>query len=201
MEYTDKEKQALTILGRTDFKNLSKTDVLSFVSMLGEMRPEVATQALAQFPEFANLVRASFGDYREMIGKVISSDDDSLRQVYGLSTQEMQSVDESKRQFYDLANRVHADLSRCLDKENLSDDDRKEILSQEMEVLKMAAEKDADMRSQQREVVREAHQKDSEKRQFNWKLVGGISAALIGVVGIGASLLGGKFDFHLPKKS
>lgn len=201
MEYTDKEKQALTILGRTDFKNLSKTDVLSFVSMLGEMRPEVATQALAQFPEFANLVRASFGDYREMIGKVISSDDDSLHQAYGLSAQEMQSVDESKRQFYDLANRVHADLSRCLDKENLSDDDRKEILSQEMEVLKMAAEKDADMRSQQREVVREAHQKDSEKRQFNWKLVGGISAALIGVVGIGASLLGGKFDFHLPKKS
>lgn len=201
MEYTNQEKQALTILGRTDFKNLAKTDVLSFVSLLGDMRPEVATQALAQFPEFASLVQASLGDYREMLDKVITSDDDSLHQVYGLSAQEMQSIDESRRQFYDLANRVHADLSKCLDKENLTDADRKEILSQEMEVLKTVAEKDADMRLQQREVVREAHQKDSEKRQFNWKLVGGMSAVVIGVIGVGASLLGGKIDFHLPPKS
>lgn len=83
MEYTNQEKQALTILGRTDFKNLAKTDVLSFVSLLGDMRPEVATQALAQFPEFASLVQASLGDYREMLDKVITSDDDSLHQVMG----------------------------------------------------------------------------------------------------------------------
>lgn len=201
MEYNDKEKQALALLGRTDFKNLSKTDVLSFVSMIGEMRPEVAQQALAQFPEFANLVMTSLGEYREMLGKVISSDDESLNQVYGLSNQELQSVEESKRQFYDLAKSVHADLSKCLDNEKLSESERKEIRSQEMEILKLAAEKDAEMRKQEREVVHEAHQKDSEKRQFNWKIFGGISAALVFVVGTGAALLGGKFDLHLPKKS
>ena len=43
--------------------------------------------------------------------------------------------------------------------------------------------------------------KDSEKREFNWKLVGGISFALMTVAGISAGVLGGKFDLKFPKKS
>ena len=39
------------------------------------------------------------------------------------------------------------------------------------------------------------NKKDTEKREFNWKLVGGISFALMTVAGISASVLGGKFDF------
>ena len=45
------------------------------------------------------------------------------------------------------------------------------------------------------------NKKDSEKREFNWKLVGGISIALIMVAGVSAGVLGGKFDLKLPKKS
>lgn len=153
----------MALLERTDFKNLSKTDVLSFVSMLGEMRPDIAKQALAQFPELAHLIQSCLGDCRDMMGKIISSDDESIHQAYDLSNQEMKSVDESKNQFYNLVNRVHADLSKCLDYDNLTDADRKEILAQEMEVLKLTAEIDTKMRAQQREIVREAHQKDSEK--------------------------------------
>ena len=44
------------------------------------------------------------------------------------------------------------------------------------------------------------NKKDTEKREFNWKLVGGISMAVLTVAGISASVLGGKFDFNLPKK-
>ena len=43
--------------------------------------------------------------------------------------------------------------------------------------------------------------KDSEKREFNWKLVGGISFALMTVAGISAGVLGGKFNLKFPKKS
>lgn len=53
MEYTSNEKQILSIMERTDFKNLSKRDVISFVSKLGELRPEVAKEVLAQYPEFS----------------------------------------------------------------------------------------------------------------------------------------------------
>ena len=49
MEYTPIEKQALDMMKRTDFKNLSKTDVLSIASKLGELRPDVARKLLHSF--------------------------------------------------------------------------------------------------------------------------------------------------------
>ena len=52
MEYTPMEKDVLAMMQRTDFKNLSKGDVISFASKIGELRPEVAKEVLAQFPEF-----------------------------------------------------------------------------------------------------------------------------------------------------
>ena len=39
MEYTPIEKDVLSMMQRTDFKNLSKNDVVSFASKLGELRP------------------------------------------------------------------------------------------------------------------------------------------------------------------
>ena len=53
MEYTNNEKHVLSLMDRTDFKNLSKIDILSYASKLNELRPEVAQQVLAQFPELA----------------------------------------------------------------------------------------------------------------------------------------------------
>lgn len=66
--------------------------------------------------------------------------------------------------------------------------------------MKLAFEKDTEVREQEREVEDKANKKDSEKREFNWKLAGSISFALVTVVGISAGILGGKFDFKLPKK-
>lgn len=40
MEYTSSEKQILSLMERTDFRNLSKNDVLSYASKLNELRPE-----------------------------------------------------------------------------------------------------------------------------------------------------------------
>ena len=47
MEYTSNEKQILSLMERTDFKNISKSDVISFASKLGELRPEVAKEVLS----------------------------------------------------------------------------------------------------------------------------------------------------------
>ena len=55
MEYTDAEKQILSLMERVNFKNLSKNDVLIYTSKLNELRPEVARQAIAQFPELADI--------------------------------------------------------------------------------------------------------------------------------------------------
>ena len=39
MGYTQLEKDILAMMQRTDFKNISKGDVISFASKIGELRP------------------------------------------------------------------------------------------------------------------------------------------------------------------
>lgn len=57
MEYTLIEQRTLDTMKRTDFKNLSKNDVLSIAFKLGELRPDVAKEVIAQFPELAKLIQ------------------------------------------------------------------------------------------------------------------------------------------------
>lgn len=58
MEYTLKEQEVLELMKRTDFKNLSKNDVLSFASKLSELRPEVAKEILNHFPDYVDLIKS-----------------------------------------------------------------------------------------------------------------------------------------------
>ncbi len=96
MEYTDKEKQVLDLIKRTDFKNLSKNDFMSYASKLNELRPEVASQVIAQFPELASLIKSTLAEYKGMLDAVISSDDSSVSQVYGILSKEMDNAAASR---------------------------------------------------------------------------------------------------------
>ena len=49
MEYTPMEKDVLDMMQRTDFKNISKGDVISFSSKIGEIRPEWLKKCLHSF--------------------------------------------------------------------------------------------------------------------------------------------------------
>ena len=64
----------------------------------------------------------------------------------------------------------------------------------------MANEKDTEIRQQEKEIEDKVNKKDSEKREFNWKLVGGISFALMTVAGISAGVLGGKSILNFQRK-
>lgn len=201
MEYTSNEKQILSLMERTDFKNLSKNDVITFASKLGELRPEVAKEVLAQYPEFVGLMKVALTEYKGILDTIIASDDESLKEYYSIANKEMDSAAESRRLFYDFVKQVQADYSKCLDNSNLSPEMIMEILNRQVDLVKMANEKDTEIREQEKEIEDKANKKDTEKREYNWKLVGGISAALIAVVGVSAGVLGGKFDIKLPKKS
>lgn len=201
MEYTPIEKQALDMMKRTDFKNLSKTDVLSIASKLGELRPDVAKEVIAQFPEFAKLIQSSMEEYKDILGNIISSDDESIKQVYAIADKDMDTSADSRKQFYDFAGKVHADLSKCLDNPDLTAEERKDILAQEMEILKAVSEKDTEIRTHETETVKMVDKKDSEKRQFNWGVIKVASTVLVVGLSIAASALGGNFNLKLPKKS
>ncbi len=201
MEYTDTEKQVLALMERTDFKNLSKNDVISYASKLNELRPEVAVQVLAQFPELARLIQSSLAKYKDILEKIVASDDESINQVYGILNKELDIADRSREEYYEFANKVRLDLSKCLDNPNLTPEQQKEIREQEMEILRMVDKKDSEIRGQETETAHIADSKDSEKRGFNWKVISAASFAVLTAVGIGAATLGGNFNVKLPKKS
>lgn len=201
MEYTPMEKDILAMMQRTDFKNISKGDVISFASKLAELRPEVAKEVLAQFPEFVGLMKSTLTEYRGMLDTIVSSDDASIKEYYGVVNKEMDQAADSRKQFYDFVKQVQADYGELLDNPNLLPEMMIEILNREAELVKMANEKDTEIRQQEKEIEYKANKKDSEKRDFNWKLVGSISFALMTVVGISAGVLGGKLDLKLTKKN
>lgn len=200
MEYTPVEQDVLDLMKRTDFKNISKGEIISFASKLGELRPEVAKEVLIQFPEFVGLMKTALTEYKGMLDEIISSDDNSINAYYGIANKEMDSAGDSRKQFYEFVKQVQADCSKLLDNPNLSPEMIMEILNREDELVKLANEKDTEIREQEKEIEDKANKKDTEKREFNWKLVGGISFAVAAVAGISAGVLGGKFDFKLPKK-
>ena len=200
MDYTNAEKQFLSLMERTDFKNLSKNDVLSYASKLNELRPEVAQQVLAQFPELVKLIQSSMVEYKEILEKIIASDDDSTNQVYGILNKELEGSHESRKEYIAFADKVRSDLSKCLDNHNLTPEQQKEIIDREMEILHMADNKDTEIREQEKDTARMADKKDSEKKEFNWKMLGAASFVVLTAVGIGTAALGGKFDIKLPKK-
>lgn len=201
MEYTDVEKQVLSLMERTNFKNLSKNDVISYVSKLNELRPDVAVQVLKQFPKLADMVRSLMVEYKGILEKTIASDDASLAQFYGVSNGELANADESRKQFYGLAKTVLDDLSKCLDNPDMTPEQQRDIRDQQMEVLRMASQKDTEIWETEKEILHTADKKDSEKRAFNWKTISAVSAAVVLAVGIGASALGGNFNVKLPKKA
>ena len=202
MEYTNKEKQVLELLDRTNFKNLSKNDVLTYALKLNELRPEVATQVITQYPEFVELMQSLIPECKGILEKIIESDDVSISRVYDTADRELSNADESRKLFYDSASKVLSDCSKCLDNPNLTLEERREIREQEMEILRMADNKDKEIRDEEKEVLNTVDKKDSEKRAFNWKTIAAVSTVLIVVVGVGVggAMLGGNFNFKLPKK-
>ena len=114
MEYTPMEKDVLAMMQRTDFKNISKGDVISFASKIGELRPEVAKEVLAQFPEFIGLIKSSLTEYKGMLDTIVSSDDASIKEYYGVANKEMDQAADSRKQFYAFVKQVQADCSKLL---------------------------------------------------------------------------------------
>ena len=195
MEYTINEKQILSLMERTDFRNLSKTDVLSYASKLNELRPEVAQQIIVQFPELVKSIQSTMAYYKDILGKIVASDDESTNQVYGIINKEVDSASDSRKEFIEFADKVRADLSKYLDNPNSTQEQQKEILDRQMQIFYAVEKKDAEIREYEMEMAHMADKKNTEEKEFNWKVLWTASFVVLTAVA-----LGGKFDFKLSKK-
>lgn len=201
MQYSPEQQECLELMKRTDFKNPKKDEIVSLVSKLHQMKPEVAQEIIKQFPEFASLIRTSMTEYREMLESIIESDDKTTDHVYESIDHALDNSGESQNAFKEMANTVLADLSKSLDNPDLSTEDRQDIFDREERILRMASEKDAENRQHDVKMVEAAERTASEKRKFNWELVKTASCFVIGGLLIGAAVFtGGDIKLKLPKK-
>lgn len=200
MIYTPAEKNILSLMKRTDFKNIGRDEIVSLTSKLGELRPDVAKEIIAQFPEYADMVKKAMLDYKEIISKIIDSDDASLNRYYDIADKELENAAMSREQFIEVAKRVLDDCGRLLENENLSAAEQAEILNHEVEILKLIDKKDSEIREHEKLIDEKANEKDSEKRRFGERLAqfAGIAVLMIAAAGLGA--LGGNTSIKLPGK-
>lgn len=191
MEYTPAEREILSFAKRKDFKNLSKNDFIAFVSNLNEVRPEVAKEIIAQFPEFKDLLSSTFSSCVDSLKEITKSDDSSLNQVYHAADRQVNAAESGRKEFFTLAKMVLDDCSKCITP-GMPIEEAEKILDREFEVLKISDKKDSEIRQQEKEAIHIVKEKDSEKRRFNWGTLGLTSALAASFAALGIVALGGK---------
>ncbi len=77
MKKINSEKELLNYLNVPSFRHVTKDKLLSFASILNNIDPEVAKQAIEQFPNFSENMKEIVQNYKEVIDKTILSNDNS----------------------------------------------------------------------------------------------------------------------------
>ena len=159
MEYTKEEQLALKKFGLTDFKNISKKKMLSIASSINEVEPEVAQSIINQFSNYKDAVCNIVTEYKDIVEKSIGTSENSAKVFF-----------EAKQMELDI-------LNRELQREELTSEERFDILDRISRV------------------TREIDMKDSEIRKFAAGVIKVVGTMVIGVaIGAITSVLGSHFN-------
>lgn len=120
------EKEVLQQLDIPDFRHMTKDKVMTFVSMLHSMEPDVAKKAIEQFPEFSHLLV------------------EALQDLKGVMEKNLDANAISSKQCFDIYNEIINTLKRCLDRDNTSFEERKYYIEKMMEIAQMSEYKDSE---------------------------------------------------------
>ena len=126
MKHTMTEAKVLNKLGIPNFRHMTKDKVVSFVSMLPQMDPDVAKRALEQFPNFAETGLAVVKCLKDTLETVISSNTESMTAYYAVCQEALASLE--------------AELKR----EDLTDEGRKLVIDGIMSILSAMSQKDSE---------------------------------------------------------
>ena len=201
MEYNNAELLALNLMERTDFKNIKRNEMASFASMLAELRPDVAKEIIAKFPELADFMKTTLVEYRTILENIIKADDGSLNNYYKINHEGLDDIKDARIYYKDICEKVLTNLDKLLDDDDLSVEESLKIINQQKEILELVNKHDEMAFEQEKYYEEKANIKDSEKRQFSWKTIGTISGAIVGVSVITvAALSGGNINLKLPDK-
>ena len=159
------ERQVLDKLGIKDFRHLSKVNVMQFASMINEMDPEVAKKAIDQLPNFAEVCKEGLKLYEKNINEVLTSNSSNGKRVFD-SYKTIMNV-----------------LTSCVEKENISFEEKKYYLEQ----MKDIAEK--------------VNQHAKDHQNFFIKICTIIASVFVGIIAIFATLFGVKSSIKSNNKN
>lgn len=110
------EQQVLDKIGIPDFRHITKDNLITFASMIQDIDPEVAKEAIKQFPDF---------------GKMISS----IAEDYKMTTIELsKNNQEIAKACLEILNSIIESLQKYADKEKISYEERRFCIDQMMVV-------------------------------------------------------------------
>ena len=95
-------------------------------SMLDKMDPEVAKKAIEQFPNFSNTMKEILTEYKISLDKALESNDECVKS------------------YYDSCDAIISACKKELEKDNLTFEQRREIIDQMILVARMKGEKDSE---------------------------------------------------------
>lgn len=76
------EQQVLDLLNIPDFRHMTKAKTVEFISAIPQMDREVAMQAISQFPEYTKMAKEVASEYKEILGRALDSNDESVKAQY-----------------------------------------------------------------------------------------------------------------------
>ena len=120
------EAKVLRKLDIPDFRHLTKDKVVSFVSMLPQMDPEVAKRALEQFPAFAETNLAIVSCLKDSLGTIVSGNAGNMA--------------EFNARCHEALSALEAELKR----EDLTDEGRKMVIDGILGIIGAIGQKDSE---------------------------------------------------------
>lgn len=159
------EKQVLKKLDIPDFRHLSKDKIITFFSMLPDMDPEVSKKAIEQFPTYASTVKELVSEYKSLLDQALMDNAESVQY------------------HHDICNSILDTLSKMLEQEELSSEEKKYFIEQMLEVESRV------------------RQKDTENKKYRLKIVGLASVVVVAFIGSLAAILGANSGMSLPNLS
>ena len=129
MEYNNAELLALNLMERTDFKNIKRNEMASFASMLAELRPDVAKEIIAKFPELADFMKTTLVEYRTILENIIKADDGSLNNYYKINHEGLDDIKDARIYYKDICEKVLTNLDKLLDDDDLSVEESLKIIN------------------------------------------------------------------------
>ena len=122
MNRTMNKIKTLKTLDISDFESIPKAKLYDFVSLIPDMSPEVAIEAIRQFPDFIKESKDIVIAFTDIIQKIFDSNDkDSIA-------------------LYEVCNRILDDISMALENKNCSEKFKEYLVNRECEIAKIIAE-------------------------------------------------------------